>query len=297
MFERILVPLDGSQFAEAAIPYGAELTARLGSELILLHACAQENQPYRSMHQLYLTEAAKKLERYMEKKFPKCEDWTVRTETVIGEAADTICEYAERRDIRLIVMAAQGASGPKTWTLGNVADKCVRAVSIPTLLIRVKEGSPIEDKKRLISRILLSLDGSVTSEISLPYAEELAKRLKASITLYRMAEGSALKSDFDEYAGLAAVPVSLSEEKRARDYLIDIERGLRQKGISVTHRVTGGIDPAAEILEQEKKARVDLVVMASRGRSPIARWIFGSVAQKVLLEGDLPLLLVRKAPG
>jgi nucleotide-binding universal stress UspA family protein len=297
MFERILVPLDGSRFAEAAIPYGAELAARLGSELVLLHACAQESQPYKSMHQLYLTEAAKGLERYMEKKFPKCEDWAVRTETVIGEAAGTICEYAEKNDIRLIIMAAQGASGPKPWTLGNVADKCVRAVNIPTLLVRVKEGNPIADKKRLISRILLSLDGSDTSEISLPYAEELAKRLKASITLYRMVEGMALHSDFDEYAPLASVPVSSSEEKRVRTYLIEIEKDLRQKDISVTHRITGGVDPAAEILEQEKKARADLVVMASRGRSPITRWVFGSVAQKVLLDGDLPLLLIRKASG
>jgi nucleotide-binding universal stress UspA family protein len=297
MFERISVPLDGSRFAEAAIPYGAELTARLGSELVLFHACAQESQPYKSMHQLYLTEAAKVLERYMEKKFPKCEDWAVRTETIIGEAAGTICEYAEKNDIRLIIMAAQGASGPKPWTLGNVADKCVRAVNIPTLLVRVKEGNPIADKKRLISRILLPLDGSNTSEISLPYAEELAKRLKASITLYRMVEGMALHSDFDEYTPLASVPVSSSEEKRVRNYLIDIEKELRQKDISVTHRITGGVDPAAEILDQEKKARADLVVMASRGRSPIARWVFGSVAQKVLLDGDLPLLLIRKASG
>jgi len=297
MFERILLPLDGSRLAEAAIPYGAELTARLGSEMILLHACSQENQPFRSMHQLYLAEAAKGLERYMERKFPKCEDWAVRTETVIGEAADTICEYAEKNDIKLIIITAQGGSGPKLWPLGSVADKCVRAVNIPTLLIRVKEESPIEGKKRLISRILLSLDGSKTSEIALPYAEELAKRLKASITLYRMAEGMALLRYFDEYSPLASVPVKSSEEKRVRAYLTDIERDLRQRGISVTHRVTGGMDPAAEILEQGKKTKADLVVMASRGRSPIARWVFGSVAQKVLLEGDLSLLLMRKAPG
>ncbi len=57
MFERILLPLDGSNIAEAAIPYGAELAARLGSELILFHACAPEHQPFSNMHQLYLTEA------------------------------------------------------------------------------------------------------------------------------------------------------------------------------------------------------------------------------------------------
>ena len=261
MFERILLPLDGSQLAEAAIPYGAELAARLGSELILFHVCAKEHQPFKNMHQLYLREIVNGLERYMEKRFPRCEDWAVCSETIVGEAADAICEYAEKNDIRLIVMAAHGGSGLKYWAVGSVADKVVRAIDIPMLLIRVKEGRPIEGKKRLISRILLSLDGSDTSETAVPYAEELAKRLKASITLYRMAEGRTLHSDFDEYAASVPVPVSPSEEKRVRAYLTNIEKDLRQKGISVTHRVTGGIDPAAEILEQIHRLKFITIIL------------------------------------
>ncbi len=296
MFERILLPLDGSRLAEAAIPYGAELAARLGSELILFHVCAREHQPFQSMHQLYLTEAVKGLERYMEKRFPRCEDWAVRSETVVGEAADAICEYAEKNNIRLIVMAAHGGSGLKYWAVGSVADKVVRAIDIPMLLIRVKEGRTIEGKKRLINRVLLPLDGSDTSEIAVPYAGELAERLKASITLYQMAEERFFPSDFDGSAPLATNPVLAAEEKRVRAYLTGIERILRQKGIPVTHRVTQGVDAAAEILEQGEKTKADLVVMASRGRSKIVRWVFGSVAHKILFEGDSPLLLVRKAP-
>lgn len=296
MFERILLPLDGSRLAEAAIPYGAELAARLGSELILFHVCAREHQPFQSMHQLYLTEAAKGLERHMEKKFPRCEDWVVRTETVVGEPADAICEYAEKNDIRLIVMADHGSSGSKLWTLGSVADKCVRAVKIPVLLIRLKEGRLIEGRKRLISRILVSLDGSGTSETAVTYAAEMAKGLKASITLYRMAEGKYFPTD-DASAPMAVAPILAAEEKQARAYLTRIEKALRQRGIPVTHRVTQGVDAAAEILEQGEKIKADIVVMSSRGRSKIARWVFGSVAQKILLEGDLPLLLVRETSG
>ena len=295
MFERILLPLDGSHLAEAAIPYGEELAARLGSEVILLHVCPPEHRPFRDMHELYLGTMVKTVERQMEKKFPRCEDWAVRIENIVGEPADTICEYAEKNDIKLIVMAAHGGSGLKYWAVGSVTDKVVRAMDIPMLLIRVKEGRPVEAKKRLISRILLSLDGSDTSEIAVPYAGELAKRLKASIILYRMAEVSYPSSDID-YAPMAAAPLLAAEEKRVRAYLIGIEKALRQKGIPVTHIVTQGTDAAAEVLEQGEKTKADLVVMASRGRSKIARWVFGSVAQKILLEGDLPLLLVRKAP-
>lgn len=296
MFERILTPLDGSHSAEAAVPYVAELTARLGSEAILLHVCPPEHQPFHNMHQLYLRDIVNGMERHMEKRFPRCEDWAVRTETVFGEPAEAICEYIEKNDIKLIVMAGQDGSGIKASTLQTAMERVVRTVKIPMLLIRLKEGRPIEGKKRLISRILLSLDGSDTSENAVPYAAELAKRLKASITLYRMAEGKSVYSDADAYAPMAEAPLLAIEEKQIRAYLIRIERALRQTGISVTHRVTAGTDPAAEILEQVEKTKADLVVMASRGRSKIARWVFGSVAQKILFEGDSPLLLVRKTP-
>ncbi len=295
MFERILLPLDGSHLAEVAIPYGEELTARLGAEAILLHVCPPEHQSFSNMHQLYLRNMVNTMERQMEKKFPRCEDWAMRTENIVGEPADVICEYAKKNDIKLIVMAAHGGSGLKYWAVGSVADKVVRAMDIPMLLIRVKEGRPIEGKKRLISRLLLSLDGSGASETAVPYAVELAKRLKASITLYRMAEEKYVPSDIDASAPLALAPISAAEEKQVRAYLTRLERNLREQGIPVTHRVTQGVDAAAEVLEQGEKTKADLVVMASRGRSKIVRWAFGSVAHKILFEGDSPLLLVREA--
>lgn len=297
MFERILIPLDGSHSAEAGIPYVAELAARLGSEAILFHVCPPEDQPFHNMHQIYLRDVVNGLERNMEKRFPRCEDWAVRTETVFGEPAEAICEYVEKNNIKLIVMAGQDGSGIKVSRLVNAFERVVRTLKIPMLLIRVQEGRPIEGRKRLISRILVSLDGSGNSENAVTYAAELAQRLKASITLYRMAEGKSLRSDLDEYAPLISTSVLAAEEKGIRTYLIEIEKALRQKGIHVTHKVTQGADAAAEILEQGKEIKADLVVMASRGRSRIARWVFGSVAQKVLFEGDLPLLLVKEAPG
>jgi len=294
VFGRILMPLDGSRLAEAAIAYGAELTARLGSELILLHVYPSEQQSFIPMHQLYLREVSKGVQSYIEKRFPRCEDWTLRTEILRGEPADTIREYIEKNDIKLTIVTSHGSSGFKFWWMGSVADKVVRAVNTPVLLIRVKEPRPVEGKKNLINRILVSLDGSKTSEMAVPYAVELAKSLRASITLYRMVEGKALTSDTDAYAPMVMVPGTAKEEKRVRSYLNEVESGIRAKGIPVTHKVTLGADAAAEILEQEKTAKVDLVIMAGRGGSTITRWAFGSVAQKILFEGELPLLLVRK---
>ena len=75
-------------------------------------------------------------------------------------------------------------------------------------------------------------------------------------------------------------------KKYTDEYLQGIADGIRKAGVEVTHTSFVSMDAAYEILEMEKKIQPDLVVMATRGRSNIARWALGSVAEKVLLEGD-----------
>ncbi|MFC2008085.1 universal stress protein [Chloroflexota bacterium] len=297
MFERILLPLDGSQLAESAIPYGEELAGRLGSEVILLHAFASQQQPFYYMHKLYLENMASTIRHNVKKKFPRSKECQVRAEVVFGEPADVICDYVDKNDIGMVVLATHGASGLKVWVMGSVVDKIVRAANVPTLLIRAKEDRSAERKKRLISRILLPLDGSDASRISVPYALELAKKLKASIVLYRMVQRAYSYLAMEGIAAGGALDLARMEaaaERSVRAYLVNIEKELRQNGVPVTHSVTYGIDAAQEILAHETKAGVDLVAMTTRGRSPIARWVFGSVAEKIIREGDLPLLLIRR---
>ena len=302
MFERILLPLDGSQIAELAVPY-AELLARgLGSEVVLLHTCRSEQEPYRHMYQIYLAQVANRLLSNIRKGRSGSVESRVQVETLVGEPADVICDYVQKNRISMVIMSAFGGSGIKTWMLGSVADKVVRAVNAPTLLIRTKNERPLNGGKRRINRILLPLDGSEVSKQSVPYAVELATELKASITLFGMAEKAAYYSThisfvpYSTYMGAEYDRMDAAAERNVRAYLTGVEKELRKDGAHVTHAVTLGITPADDILKQADKANADLVVMATRGRSPINRWAFGSVAEKVLRTGELPLLLVKEAP-
>ena len=83
-------------------------------------------------------------------------------------------------------------------------------------------------------------------------------------------------------------------KKYTDDYLQGIEDEIRKAGVEVSHTSLVSVDAAYEILEMEKKMQPDLVVMATRGRSNIARWALGSVAEKVLREGDRPILMVKE---
>ena len=86
-----------------------------------------------------------------------------------------------------------------------------------------------------------------------------------------------------------------NNKKYTDEYLQGIANEIKRAGVDVTQTSLVGIDAAYEILEMEKKIQPDLVVMATRGRSNIARWALGSVAEKVLREGDRPILMVKEA--
>ena len=180
--------------------------------------------------------------------------------------------------------------------MGSIADKSW-GVGIPVLLIRIKEKGNVPAKKGLIQKILLPLDTSDASEIAIPYAVELAKKLKANITVFSMAQtiyahindtGMGVNLGFDGDS------IDAGTKKYTNEYLQGIEDRIRKEGVEVTHSSYLGMDAAYDILEMETKIQPDLVVMATRGRSNITRWALGSVAEKILLEGDRPILMVKE---
>jgi len=299
MFERILLPLDGSEIAEAALPYGEELGRKLGAEIILFHVCGPEHQQYERMHQMYLDRLAETVARNMRKGQPKGKQVKVIIKVEAGEPQENICNLVKKSDVDLIIMTAVSASGTKVARmLGSVTDHVCRTVPIPVMLIRPQNVQRTEDKNRLISRILLPLDGSDLSKIALPVGEELATKLKASITLFQMAR---VAQPYVDYAATGFyvdyTKLNEYEEKLVRAETIALEKELRDKGLTVTHSVTSDLDAADEIIKVGKKVGADLVVMSTHGRSGLRRWIFGSVAEKVLRHGEIPLLLVHARAG
>jgi nucleotide-binding universal stress UspA family protein len=294
MFEKILIPLDGSELAEVVIPYARELAGRMGSEVFLLHACPPEHAYYHHMHQIYLEHMADKLKIALNESFPGANQ--VHVETLIGEPVKAIYDYIHEKGISMVALTACGSSGIKAWVLGSVAERVVRGVNIPSLLVRVRDGRATPGSGKLIQRILLPLDGSEASKIAIPYARELAKLLNAQIILFRMAETVYAQSVDGMTAGVGVNwdEIDAQTQKYVEAEMEKIAAELQESGVLASHVVTIGIDAAHDILEQENKSQADLVVMATRGRSPIARWAFGSVAEKVLQEGALPLLAIRE---
>ncbi len=155
----------------------------------------------------------------------------------------------------------------------------------------------------MAERILIPLDGSKLGEAALHYVEELVSRLapraKVEVILFHVI--TTLKHDVGLRAGAGTVTVPYSESElnqkqvEAIEYLQEVGEGLINKGATVHFKVAVGQSPAEEIIRAEEEFNADLVAMSTHGRSGITRWAFGSVADKVLRGGKVPVLMVRAA--
>jgi len=298
MFERILLPLDGSELSEMALPYGEELASKLGSEVILYHIHGHEHSQQEHMYQIYLDRLAETVQRNVRKGQPKGTEVKVTTKVEAGEPTENICNLVDINKVDLIIMTAVSASGLKVGKmLGSVTDHVCQTVPIPVMLIRPQSVKQTDKKRRLVNRMLIPLDGSELSKLALPITEELAAKLKVRITLFQMAHMIYPYVAGDYVSMIDYTKLGEGEEQRVRAEMIALKKELREKGLTVTHSVISGTDAANEIIEAGKEVDADLVVMSTHGRSGLGRWVFGSVAEKVLRHGETPLLLVHARAG
>src|SRR5262245_47519071 len=145
----------------------------------------------------------------------------------------------------------------------------------------------------MMRHILIPLDGSDLAERAIPVAARIAKATEPSaISLVRVIRAPA---EFETAVTDAAVwaPAADEDEKRkANDYLHEVAQRPELAGLAVTERIYAG-PPSATLVMAAKSLGVDLIVMTSRGRSGITRWLLGSVAEGVSRESSTPTLIVR----
>ena len=297
MFEKIVVPLDGSKLAEVALPYAEELGVKMGSDIVLLTINESEDSKELQNYCIYITKIKEATrghaKKYIENESGEAIEVAIANQT--GDPAKGIIDYTLTLNFPLIIMASHGRSGMSRWAVGSVADKVVRSSSLqPVMLIRAKDSrSDIRDK-RLLRKALVPLDGSSESEAVIPYIEELASELKAEVTLLLVAEQP--YHVYREGEGVVRVHYTEDEIKQLKasieGYLEKLASRFYGRGIATKCEVRVGV-PAEEIIMVAEEIHADLVAMSTHGWSGIGRWVFGSVAEKVLHEGNTPLLLVR----
>lgn len=293
MYKKMLITLDGSEISEVVFPYAKELVARLGLEAILLHVHSPEESEAAPLHQAYIERKAEIMKQQAVMVQQKTATGQgnkavqVRGELITGYPAEEILHYADKNDIGLILMATHGRSGIKRWVMGSVAEKILRASKIPIWLVRA--GTPTENvhDKWPEGAMLVPLDGSDLAESVLPHVKALAKQQGAEpvdVVLFGVCERLVESGYY-----IPDVPMRLEE---LQEYLVKIEGRLKDAGLSVRSEVRKG-KPAEQIIDYASENPFNLIVMSTHGRSGLGRWVFGSVADKVLHAASSPIFLVR----
>ncbi len=292
MFEKIVVPLDGSELAEVVLPYAEELMRRLGSQLVLLSVCEGGEGKERAEYlDTVVARLKRRAARYAER-HPGMPVIEPNPEVVIleGKPSEGIIDYAEANRIDLTMMATHGRSGIGRWALGSVADKVIRGLSRPVCLIRARGCQSEVHPDCLVGRIFAPLDGSEAGEAALPYVEALAARARVEVVLFQVVPKPERPGE------VTWMEIRKLEERNARIYLHKVQSNLSNKGITVRSEIEFGGNPAEQIIEVSARASAAVIAMSTHGRTGVNRLVFGSVAEKVLRAARTPLLLVR-APG
>ncbi|MDP2729333.1 MAG: universal stress protein [Dehalococcoidales bacterium] len=296
MLDKILVPLDGSELSELALPYAEELAGAFNSDVELVYVCEPEESKYRHMHQLYIEKIAAQVRIHI-RAYPGREAGLaakVKAVVLDGEAADEIIDYADKNDISLIIMVSHGRSGIMPWAMGGTAMKVIQRTDKSVLLARA--GCPQADAGKLFSRILVPLDGSDDGEAPLPYIKEITRKLESEVVLLQVvAPGQHVHT----VGGLDYILFPEDEVERtiaeARQYLEQAGKELADTKVTLKSEVKTG-NAAQEIIDFADEANICLVAISTHEHSGAGRWTLGNVAHKILQAGHTSVLQVR-APG
>lgn len=293
MYQKMLVPLDGSSLSEVVFPYAKDLAGRLGLDIILFHVHSSKESETMPLHQAYIEQKAQVMKRQLlewQKKIGvglEGRKLEVRGELTMGYPPEEIIGYAEENNVDLILMATHGRSGVRRWVLGSVADKVLCVSSIPVWLIRASTAESVTYDKWPQRTLLVPLDGSVLAEKVLPHVEVLAKQPGAppvDVVLFRAAEPPTTSGHY-----FRNIP---EKREEIEQYLANIETRLRNSGLRVKSQVSSG-EPAEQIVSYGRENPFSIIVMSTHGHSGMSRWFYGSVATRVLEHASNPIFLVR----
>ena len=300
MYRVIMVPVDGSAFSREAVFQGLRLARKSGAQLRLVRVASVAVMPG-GPDTIPLESAAWTIERddlrtQLYRLAAECKSNShveVSATVEEGPITDALRGHALRHGVDLIVMATHARRGMARAFLGSVADQLIRETGIPVLVVRPPSLATELVDGPCYKRIIVPLDGSALAEQSLEPAIALAKMEHAQVTLLRIVtpdrNAPAGKSG---PTGASRRPSGLDDAER---YLAKMRMALVEPGLQIHSAVVVAEDIPRAIIGFAQASDEDLIAIATHGRGGIARAIIGSVADRVMCEGMLSMLVVHPA--
>lgn len=286
--KRILVPTDFSECSKRALEYARFLSKPEGASITLLHVVERprymsEGTEYASFEEYASRHFEAALKDFFERDPAISEPVTVEME--FGNPHDSIVRRAQ--DFDLVAMGTHGRSGFQHFVIGSVTARVARRVPCPVVTVREDIGVHLNQ----LNRILVPVDPACrASRTALTAALEWGARYGADVeVLHAWEPPPTLAIELGQWTGASPKPADFSEQAAHRAAAALDEFVSSVGGPDPVKRLERG-RPDKVIVDRARAGDFDLVVIGSHGSAGVARWIFGSVAEKVLRACHVPVL-------
>jgi nucleotide-binding universal stress UspA family protein len=284
MYKHILVPLDGSTFAESALPLALGLAEKTRAVVHLVHV-AESADRVKAMR-AYLADVKSRVGMRAL--------GGLETSIVVGEVSTAIEAYAAENESDIVVMATHGRGGVSRAWLGSVAEVLIATLPIPVLLQRPPASPALTLSRELPKKVFVPLERSEASATIIPHAELLATELGAELILATVIAPIEVRA-----AALVAINVPLddtliaSRQATATRFLAEVAEPLRGRGMIVQTMVLMHHHAATAILQGAERANAEVIAMTTHARRGLARMVLGSTTDKVVRGTSKTMLLNR----
>ena len=283
---RIMVPVDGSELSESALPYAVELARQIDGRIHIVRvhevigmeafagvdyvACVQNDPELREIERKYLARIQSD---------PAIMPFVEKSVLLGGLTVAALCDYARHEKIDMVIMATHGRGGISRAIVGSVADDVMRRIKVPVVLLRPEDekfAMPIQHQLR---HVLVPVDGTESQ-----FMVDVAISLLGHHVRYTLFEIISPASGVSAQSALAV-----------KQTLEGFTRSLQRRGVDAQQVVLARPNVAKAICEFAAAEQVDLIAMATAGRGGWRRWLEGSVGASLMHDSPVPIMLLTTA--
>lgn len=313
MFKHILVPLDGSDRAEQALPVAARIARDTGASLLLFSVLRSPMmlswQMETSLVQVESRKAEQEARLAMLAVSENIKGLKVTTEAVDDLPAHAILEKIRASSVDLVVMCSHGRSGLMRWATGSVAQKVARQSTAPVLVVRADWPMALPPHGIRPLRVMVALDGSPLAESTLLPAARLSTIISAPLPgEVHLVLVLPFSNEFEYRQDDALARAREQARQEAQIYLQNIKQQLiEQTRVQVFTSIATSLDTAETLISIAETGEgaglpgvmdsCDIIALATHGRSGPTRWVMGSTTERILGATSLPLFVTHAHPG
>jgi len=288
MYDEVLFPTDGSDGAAVAFDHVLDIAAAHDATVHVLFVADTTHMSTMRVRGESIETLEEEGTEIVTETAARAEQRGVSTVTEVaqGDPYSTIVEYADSREIDLIVMPTHGRQGLERFLLGSTTERVLRRANTPVLTLQPDADRTVEYPYQ---NVLVPTDGSESADQALALGTDVAKTHGAALHLLSVVAVTSLGVD------VRSEVRTTSLEQKANDLVEDAKAFATDAGVeSVTTTVGYGASIHRAILSYLDDHDIDLVVIGTRGRTGFDRYVLGSVTEYLVRTSPVPVLTVRE---